>query len=97
MSTRACGVPTPCGGRSKSTGRASGRCWRDRGTSSRPGNEGDDMRQITVHLGTRTYPVLVGAGLLADAGRQCARLGLGRKVAVVTQTAIAHHARAVAE
>jgi 3-dehydroquinate synthase len=55
------------------------------------------VRQITVHLGTRTYPVLVGAGLLADAGRQCARLGLGRKVAVVTQTAIAHHARAVAE
>ncbi|HEV8674756.1 MAG TPA: 3-dehydroquinate synthase [Methylomirabilota bacterium] len=55
------------------------------------------MRQITIHLGPRTYPVLVGAGLLAEAGRECSRLGLGRKVAVVTQAAIARHARVVAE
>ena len=55
------------------------------------------MRQITVHLGPRTYPVLVGAGLLAEAGRECARLGLGRKLAVVTQRAVAAHTGAVAE
>ncbi len=55
------------------------------------------MRQITVHLGPRTYPVLVGAGLLAEAGRECARLDLGKKLAVVTQPAVAAHAGAVAE
>lgn len=55
------------------------------------------MRQITVHLGTRTYPVLVGSGLLAEAGRECARLGLGRRLAVVTQGPSGAHARTVAE
>jgi 3-dehydroquinate synthase len=55
------------------------------------------LRQITVHLGPRTYPVLVGAGLLADAGRECVRLGLGRKLAVVTQRAVTAHAVTVAE
>ncbi|MBI3455627.1 MAG: 3-dehydroquinate synthase [Candidatus Rokubacteria bacterium] len=55
------------------------------------------MRQITVHLGPRTYPVLVGAGLAAEAGRECARLGLGRRLVVVTQSGAASHARTVAE
>jgi 3-dehydroquinate synthase len=55
------------------------------------------VRQITVHLGTRTYPVLVGPGLLAGAGRECARLGVGRKIAVVTQRHVALHAQAVTE
>jgi 3-dehydroquinate synthase len=55
------------------------------------------VRQITVHLGSRTYPVLVGAGLLAEAGRECARLGLGRTMAVVTQRTVAPLAAAVAE
>ena len=55
------------------------------------------MRSITVNLGPRTYTVLVGAGLLAEAGRECARLGLGRKVAVVTQPAVGRHAGTVTE
>jgi 3-dehydroquinate synthase len=55
------------------------------------------VQQITVHLGSRTYPVLVGAGLLAEAGRECARLGLGRRVVVVTQRAVAAHAVTVTE
>ena len=53
------------------------------------------MRTLTVHLGPRTYPVLVGAGLLGQVGRECARLGLGRKVAVVTQPSVGDHARVV--
>ncbi len=55
------------------------------------------MHTVTVHLGPRTYPVLVGAGLLAEVGPECARLGLGRAVAVVTQPGVALHARAVVE
>jgi 3-dehydroquinate synthase len=53
------------------------------------------LRTVTVHLGLRTYPVLVGAGLLAEVGRECARLGLGRKVVVVTQPSVGDHARVV--
>jgi 3-dehydroquinate synthase len=55
------------------------------------------VRQTTVHLGPRTYSVLVGAGLLAEAGRECARLDLGRRVAVVTQRPVAAHADLVTE
>jgi 3-dehydroquinate synthase len=47
------------------------------------------VRQITVDLGPRTYAVLVGAGLLDRVGHECARLGLGRRAAVVTQRAVA--------
>jgi 3-dehydroquinate synthase len=54
------------------------------------------VRTITVHLGSRTYPVHVGAGLLGQVGRECARLGLGRKMAMVSQRAVAGHARTVA-
>jgi 3-dehydroquinate synthase len=53
------------------------------------------VRTVTVHLGPRTYPVLVGAGLLGEVGRECARLGLGRTVAVVTQPGASEHARVV--
>jgi 3-dehydroquinate synthase len=53
------------------------------------------VRTLTVHLGPRTYPVLVGAGLLGEVGRECARLGLGRKMAIVTQPSVGDHARVV--
>jgi 3-dehydroquinate synthase len=53
------------------------------------------VRTVTVHLGPRTYPVLVGAGLLGAVGQECARLGVGRKVAVVTQPSVGEHARVV--
>ncbi len=55
------------------------------------------MRQIAVQLGARSYAVLVGPGLLAQAGPECARLGLGRRLALVTQPPVADHARRVAE
>ena len=55
------------------------------------------MRQIGVHLGARSYQVLVGSELLGRIGAECARLGLGRRAAVVTQTSVAAYARAVAE
>jgi 3-dehydroquinate synthase len=55
------------------------------------------MRQIAVHLGPRTYQVLVGAGLLAEAGRECARLGFGRTMAVVTQRTVAPLAATVTD
>jgi 3-dehydroquinate synthase len=54
------------------------------------------VRQIRVDLGARSYAVLVGTGLLDAAGRECARLGLGHRVAVVTQAAVADHAGRVA-
>ena len=55
------------------------------------------MRQVTVNLGPRTYAVHVGAGALDAAGRECARLGLGRRAAVVTQRPVAGHAGRVTE
>lgn len=53
------------------------------------------MQQLTVHLGPRSYPVLVGPGLLDGIGEACARLGLGRRVAVVTQPPAAPYAARV--
>jgi 3-dehydroquinate synthase len=54
------------------------------------------MRQVTVHLGSRSYVVHVGPGLVDAAGAEWARLGLGRRVALVTQTPVREHARRVA-
>lgn len=45
------------------------------------------MRQVTVQLGTRAYPVYVGAGLLQDAGR-LADVAAGQQVLVVTNTVV---------
>jgi 3-dehydroquinate synthase len=53
-------------------------------------------RQIKVDLGSRSYAILVGAGVTAEAGRECARLGLGRRMAVVTQAPVATIAARVA-
>jgi len=55
------------------------------------------VRQIAVQLGARSYAVLVGPDLLARVGSECARLGLGRRVAVVTQAPVGVHAGRVAE
>jgi 3-dehydroquinate synthase len=54
------------------------------------------MREVTVSLGERSYPILVGAGLLADCA-PLATLASGRMVAVVTDSNVAAlHARPVA-
>ena len=50
-----------------------------------------------VNLGARSYAVQIGPGLLDAAGPACARLGLGRRAAVVTQPAVAPHAARVTE
>ena len=53
------------------------------------------MREVTVSLGERSYPILVGAGLLADCA-PLATLASGRMVAVVTDSNVAAlHARPV--
>lgn len=55
------------------------------------------MHTIKVQLGSRSYRVLVGTGLLGAIGRECTRLGFGRKVAVVSQASVAAPARTVIE
>jgi 3-dehydroquinate synthase len=44
--------------------------------------------EIPVSLGPRSYRILVGAGALAVVGAELARLGVGRKVALVADTAL---------
>jgi 3-dehydroquinate synthase len=52
---------------------------------------------LTVRLGPRSYAVLIGAGAAGDTGLECARLGLGRRVAVVTQRPVGAHAGRVVD
>jgi 3-dehydroquinate synthase len=55
------------------------------------------MREVTVALGDRSYPILVGGGLLAGC-EPLARLAAGRMVAIVTDATVAAlHAPAVRE
>src|SRR5258705_693396 len=46
------------------------------------------MIDIPVRLGPRSYRILVGAGILGEAGAELVRLKVGRKVALVTDPAI---------
>ena len=49
-------------------------------------------------MGSRSYPIIIAAGLLSRAGRECARLGLGKKCAVITDDNVAPlHSAAVME
>src|SRR4051812_30929296 len=47
------------------------------------------MREVTVPLGARTYPVLVGARLLPRLGAHCAELKLGHRCAIISDTNVA--------
>ncbi|HTI99852.1 MAG TPA: 3-dehydroquinate synthase [Dongiaceae bacterium] len=47
------------------------------------------VRIVPVSLGKRSYDIQIGPGLLARLGRECARLNLGRRCAVVTDTNVA--------
>lgn len=49
------------------------------------------MRTVDVQLGPRSYPILIGSHLLSQLGEHCARLGLGRRCAVLTDTNVAPH------
>jgi 3-dehydroquinate synthase len=55
------------------------------------------VHTINVHLGPRSYRVLVGTGLLGAIGGECARRGFGRKVAVVSQASVAAPTRIVGD
>lgn len=44
------------------------------------------MRTVQVSLGSRGYSILIGPGLLAGIGKHCARLKLGRKCAIITDS-----------
>lgn len=44
------------------------------------------MRVVKVSLGKRSYPILIGTGLLAGLGQECARLKLGPRCAIITDT-----------
>ncbi len=45
-----------------------------------------DVRTVKVPLGSRSYVIKIGEGLLRELGRQCARLGLGSRCAIITDT-----------
>ena len=44
------------------------------------------MHAVHVSLGNRSYAIKIGAGLLAQLGRECARLKLGARCAIITDT-----------
>ncbi|HRT09565.1 MAG TPA: hypothetical protein P5233_14380 [Candidatus Paceibacterota bacterium] len=47
------------------------------------------MRIVKVSLNDRSYAIQIGAGLLPRLGRECARLGLGRRCAIITDENVA--------
>ena len=54
------------------------------------------MRNVQVALGDRSYPILIGPGLIDGLGRHCARLPFARRCAVISDSRVApFYARAV--
>jgi 3-dehydroquinate synthase len=49
------------------------------------------MRIVQVPLGHRSYAIKVGGGLLARLGAKCARLKLGQRCAVITDSNVGKH------
>jgi 3-dehydroquinate synthase len=47
------------------------------------------MRAVDVPLGNRSYPIFIGQKILSELGVQCARLKLGRRCAVISDTNVA--------
>lgn len=48
-----------------------------------------EAQRIVVNLGERSYPVLIGAGVLDAIGGECQALGLGPRMIVVSQPPVA--------
>ena len=44
------------------------------------------MRTVSVPLGNRTYKIKIGSGLLANVGRECTLLGLGKRCALISDS-----------
>ena len=55
------------------------------------------MRIVKVPLGDRSYEIKIGSGLLASLGTECARLKLGRRCAILTDTNVARRYGAEAQ
>jgi 3-dehydroquinate synthase len=49
------------------------------------------VRIVNVPLGSRSYAIKIGPGLLARLGRECQRLKLGRRCAIITDTNVGKH------
>jgi 3-dehydroquinate synthase len=47
------------------------------------------MRSVKVPLGNRSYDILIGGGLLAGLGAECAKLSLGRHCAIISDKNVA--------
>jgi 3-dehydroquinate synthase len=47
------------------------------------------MRKVKVSLGSRSYDIRIGQGLLARLGAECAALKLGRRCAIISDTTVA--------
>ena len=47
------------------------------------------MGIVTVALGSRSYDIKIGTGLLSRLGAECARLGLGTRCAIISDTNVA--------
>jgi 3-dehydroquinate synthase len=47
------------------------------------------MRTVDVPLGQRSYPIFIGERILSELGGHCARLELGRRCAIVSDTRVA--------
>jgi 3-dehydroquinate synthase len=47
------------------------------------------MRTVKVPLGNRSYDIRIGGGLLARLGAECAKLSLGRRCAIISDTNVA--------
>ncbi len=62
-----------------------------RATAAGRGRSLEPMRTLTVALGERSYPIHVGAGLLATSGELLAALPAPRVVIVTNPTVAAHH------
>ncbi len=57
----------------------------------------DDRTTVAVELGARRYDIVIGAGLLSDAGARIARLAPGAACAIVTDETVAGHHLAALE
>ena len=47
------------------------------------------MRNVKVSLGSRSYDIKIGTGLLTRVGRECARIGLSRRCAIISDRNVA--------
>jgi len=54
-----------------------------------PTGHSSPVRTVKVPLGNRSYEIKISSGLLAALGKECARLKLGRRCAVITDTNVA--------